>query len=114
MAFISLDKVLPVATTLLKDTGSLVALIKPQFEAGKEKVGKGGIVRDRLVHEEVLQRILQVAYDCRLYLHGLTFSPIKGTEGNIEFLGYFTKSEDDALSITDELITAVVDEAHAL
>ena len=114
VAFISLDKVLPVATTLLKDTGSLVALIKPQFEAGKEKVGKGGIVRDRLVHEEVLQRILQVAYDCRLYLHGLTFSPIKGTEGNIEFLGYFTKSEDDALSITDELITAVVDEAHAL
>ena len=114
VAFISLDKVLPVATTLLKDTGSLVALIKPQFEAGKEKVGKGGIVRDRLVHEEVLQRILQFAYDCRLYLHGLTFSPIKGTEGNIEFLGYFTKSEDDALSITDELITAVVDEAHAL
>ena len=108
--FISID----VATTLLKDTGSLVALIKPQFEAGKEKVGKGGIVRDRLVHEEVLQRILQFAYDCRLYLHGLTFSPIKGTEGNIEFLGYFTKSEDDALSITDELITAVVDEAHAL
>lgn len=57
---------------------------------------------------------MQFAYDCRLYLHGLTFSPIKGTEGNIEFLGYFTKSEDDALSITDELITAVVDEAHAL
>ena len=105
---------LPVATTLLKDTGSLVALIKPQFEAGKEKVGKGGIVRDRAVHEEVLSRILRVAYDCKLYLHGLTFSPIKGMEGNIEFLGYFTKSEEGALSITDELITAVVDEAHTL
>lgn len=114
VAFISLDKVLPVATTLLKDTGSLVALIKPQFEAGKEKVGKGGIVRDRAVHEEVLQRILQVAYDCQLYLHGLTFSPIKGTEGNIEFLGYFTKSKESALSITNELITTVVDEAHKL
>lgn len=114
VAFISLDKVLPVATTLLKDTGSLVALIKPQFEAGKEKVGKGGIVRDRAVHEEVLQRILQVAYDCQLYLHGLTFSPIKGTEGNIEFLGYFTKSKESALSITNELITAVVNEAHKL
>ena len=114
VAFISLDKVLPVATTLLKNTGSLVALIKPQFEAGKEKVGKGGIVRERAVHEEVLSRILQVAYDCKLYLHGLTFSPIKGTEGNIEFLGYFTKSEEGALSITDELIKAVVDEAHAL
>ena len=114
VAFISLDKVLPVATTLLKDTGSLVALIKPQFVAGKEKVGKGGIVRDRAVHEEVLQRILQVAYDCQLYLHGLTFSPIKGTEGNIEFLGYFTKSKESALSITNELITTVVDEAHKL
>ena len=114
VAFISLDKVLPVATTLLKNTGSLVALIKPQFEAGKEKVGKGDIVRDIAVHEEVLSRILQVAYDCKLYLHGLTFSPIKGTEGNIEFLGYFTKSEEGALSITDELIKAVVDEAHTL
>lgn len=114
VAFISLDKVLPVATTLLKDSGSLVALIKPQFEAGKENVGKGGIVRDRVIHEEVLQRILTVAYDCNLYLHGLTFSPIKGMEGNIEFLGYFTKSEENALPITDELIQSIVSEAHSL
>lgn len=114
VAFISLDKVLPVATTLLKDSGSLVALIKPQFEAGKENVGKGGIVRDRAIHEEVLQRILKVAYDCHLYLHGLTFSPIKGMEGNIEFLGYFTKSEENALPITDELIQSIVAEAHSL
>ncbi len=64
VAFISLDKVLPVATTLLQADGSLVALIKPQFEAGREKVGKGGIVRDEATHKEVLHRILQVAYDC--------------------------------------------------
>lgn len=114
VAFISLDKVLPVATTLLKDTGALVALIKPQFEAGRENVGKGGIVRDKTIHTEVLHRILHVAKDCELYLHGLTYSPIKGMEGNIEFLGYFTKSLQNALPITDELINAVVDEAHAL
>lgn len=114
VAFISLDKVLPVAVTLLKDRGQLVALIKPQFEAGREKVGKGGIVRDRRVHEKVLHRILQVALDCGLYVHGLTYSPIKGTEGNIEFLGYFTKQEAGSLSVTDELITSVVDKAHTL
>ena len=114
VAFISLDKVLPVATTLLKDTGSLVALIKPQFEAGKENVGKGGIVRDSAIHKEVLHRILQVAYDCGLYIHGLTFSPIKGMEGNIEFLGYFKKYDEGALTINDELIDVVVSEAHSL
>ncbi len=114
VAFISLDKVLPVATTLLKDTGSLVALIKPQFEAGREKVGKGGIVKEFSTHFEVLDRILHIAYDAGLYLYGLTYSPIKGMEGNIEFLGYFKKIKDSALTITDELINAVVEEAHSL
>ena len=114
VAFISLDKVLPVATNLLKDKGSLVALIKPQFEAGKENVGKGGIVRDSEIHKEVLHRILHVAYDCGLYTHGLTFSPIKGMEGNIEFLGYFKKYEEGALTIDDTLIDTVVAEAHSL
>ena len=114
VAFISLDKVLPVATMLLKDSGVLVALIKPQFEAGKENVGKGGIVRDSEIHKEVLHRILHVAYDCGLYLHGLTFSPIKGMEGNIEFLGYFKKYEEGALTIDDILIDTVVAEAHSL
>lgn len=114
VAFISLDKVLPVAVHLLKDTGSMVALIKPQFEAGKDKVGKGGIVRDPMIHKEVLSRVLSVASQCHLYLQGLTFSPIKGMEGNIEFLGYFTKNEVGALPITDELIQSVVDKAHTL
>lgn len=114
VAFISLDKVLPVAVTLLKDTGSLVALIKPQFEAGREKVGKGGIVRDPATHAEVLTRILQVAEDVGLHLHGVTYSPIKGTEGNIEFLGYFKKTTDGALAITPELVESVVAAAHEL
>lgn len=114
VAFISLDKVLPVAVTLLKDSGSLVALIKPQFEAGREKVGKGGIVRDEAVHKEVLDRILHVAEDAGLYLHGLTYSPIKGTEGNIEFLGFFTKQAANAIAITSELLYNVVEEAHTL
>lgn len=114
VAFISLDKVLPVAVTLLKDTGSLVALIKPQFEAGREKVGKGGIVRDPATHAEVLTRILNVAEEVGLHLHGVTYSPIKGTEGNIEFLGYFKKTTDGALPITPELIESVVAAAHEL
>lgn len=114
VAFISLDKVLPVAVTLLKDTGSLVALIKPQFEAGREKVGKGGIVRDPATHAEVLTRILHVAEDVGLHLHGVTYSPIKGTEGNIEFLGYFKKTTDGALAITPELVESVVAAAHEL
>lgn len=114
VAFISLDKVLPVAVTLLKDTGSLVALIKPQFEAGREKVGKGGIVRDPATHAEVLTRILNVAEEVGLHLHGVTYSPIKGTEGNIEFLGYFKKMTDGALPITPELVESVVAAAHEL
>ena len=114
VAFISLDKVLPVAVTLLKDTGSLVALIKPQFEAGREKVGKGGIVRDPATHAEVLTRILNVAEEVGLHLHGVTYSPIKGTEGNIEFLGYFKKPTDGALPITPELVESVVAAAHEL
>ncbi len=114
VAFISLDKVLPVATTLLKNDGSLVALIKPQFEAGRENVGKGGIVKDKKIHEEVLHRILGVAVENGLYPHGLTYSPIKGMEGNIEFLGYFKKVEEGSLPITDELIHKVVDEAHEM
>lgn len=114
VAFISLDKVLPVAVTLLKDTGSLVALIKPQFEAGREKVGKGGIVRDPATHAEVLTRILNVAEEVGLHLHGVTYSPIKGTEGNIEFLGYFKKTTDGALPITSELVESVVAAAHEL
>lgn len=112
VAFISLDKVLPVASQLLLDTGSLVALIKPQFEAGREQVGKGGIVKSKDVHEKVLERILQVATDCGLYPHGLTYSPIKGMEGNIEFLGYFKKVPSDLFHADKKYIQSLVTEAH--
>ena len=71
-------------------------------------------MRDPLIHKEVLHRILHVAHDCGLYIHGLTFSPIKGMEGNIEFLGYFKKYKEGALAIDDALIDTVVAEAHSL
>ena len=68
-------------------------MIKPQFEAGKENVGKGGIVRDPEIHKEVLHRILHVAHDCGLYIHGLNILTNKGMEGNIEFLGYLKSTK---------------------
>ncbi len=113
VAFISLDKVLPVAATLLKPTGSMVALIKPQFEAGKENVGKGGIVRDANIHEEVLERILHIADEEGFSLQGLTYSPIKGMDGNIEFLGYFKRKEVAGEGVGFD-IHQLVQEAHEL
>ena len=114
VSFISLRHMFNALKNVIAPDGVIVSLIKPQFEAGREKVGKGGIVRDEATHKEVLHRILQVAYDCGLYLHGLTYSPIKGMEGNIEFLGYFKKYKEGALDITDELINDIVTEAHSL
>lgn len=114
VAFISLDKVLPVATTLLKDEGCLVALIKPQFEAKKEDVGEGGIVTDLNIQKNVLKYILEVAEENNLYAHGLTFSPIKGMEGNIEFLGYFKKSPCDDFEVTEEYLDKVINDAHEM
>lgn len=90
VAFISLDKVLPVAKELLKQTGQIVALIKPQFEAGREKVGKKGVVKDPAIHCEVIDKILALAHELELSILGLTFSPVKGPEGNIEYLIWLT------------------------
>lgn len=114
VAFISLDKVLPVATTLLKNNGSLVALIKPQFEAGREKVGKGGIVKDKSTHVDVIEYIIIMASQNDLYPHGLTYSPIKGMEGNIEFLVYLKKDKINALSIDRYFIENIVNTAHEM
>ena len=91
VSFISLDKILPAAHAILKDGGEMAALIKPQFEAGREKVGKKGVVRDRAVHEEVIAKVLQTARDTGFSVLGLDFSPIKGPEGNIEYLMYLGK-----------------------
>ena len=90
VSFISLGLVLPAIRALLKPTGQVLCLIKPQFEAGKEKVGKKGVVRDPKVHLEVLNHFVELAKDLGFSIRGLTFSPVKGPEGNIEFLGHLS------------------------
>ena len=93
VSFISLTKVLPVAYVLLKSDGRMVCLIKPQFEAGREKVGKKGVVRDKAVHREVIETIAAFAAGNGFRPAGLDYSPVKGPEGNIEYLLYLYKSE---------------------
>ncbi|MDD6311158.1 MAG: TlyA family RNA methyltransferase [Firmicutes bacterium] len=95
VSFISLKLVLPVATQLLGENGCLVALVKPQFEAGKEQVGKKGIVRDPAVHEEVIRNVIGYGEANGLYSHGLTYSPVTGTKGNIEYLLFMKKSKNE-------------------
>lgn len=91
VSFISLTKILLPARKLLKDDGQMVCLIKPQFEAGREKVGKKGVVRDPAVHREVIEKIIDFADLVGFYVRNLDFSPIKGPEGNIEYLVYLEK-----------------------
>ena len=112
VAFISLDKVLPVAYEILSDVGEIAALIKPQFEAGRDKVGKKGVVRDKKVHAEVLCYVLTFAQNLQFKVCGLDFSPIKGPEGNIEYLTFLSKNLDAAEINFDEKINAVIDAAH--
>ena len=88
VSFISLGLILPALRPLLKDGGEVAALVKPQFEAGREKVGKKGVVRDPAVHLEVLEQFLHQAEQSNFCVKGLDFSPIRGPEGNIEYLGY--------------------------
>lgn len=91
VSFISLSLVLPAVKELLKPTGQVVCLIKPQFEAGKENVGKKGVVRDPKIHEAVLNQFISLADSLNFAILNLTFSPVKGPEGNIEFLAHLTK-----------------------
>ena len=90
VSFISLKIVLPAIKALLKPSGQVLCLIKPQFEAGKEKVGKKGVVRDPQTHQQVLDQFVALAHELGFRILGLTFSPVKGPEGNIEFLGHLT------------------------
>lgn len=94
VSFISLTKILTAIRPLLSETGQMVCLIKPQFEAGREKVGKKGVVRDKKVHEEVIEKIAGFAVEAGFSVLGLDFSPIKGPEGNIEYLIYLQKADD--------------------
>ncbi len=98
VSFISLSHILPVLNKLLADDGEAVCLIKPQFEAGKEKVGKKGVVRDLNVHLEVVEKVIGLALDNGFDVLGLQFSPIKGPEGNIEYLIYLKKSDNPTVS----------------
>lgn len=93
VSFISLRHMFPVASEILKDAGAVMCLIKPQFEAGREQVGKKGIVRDSKIHVEVIENVISYASDNGLYPHGLDYSPVKGTKGNIEYLLYLRKTE---------------------
>ncbi len=96
LAFISIELVIPAVRELLKENGDILCLIKPQFEAGKDKVGKKGVVRDSAVHLEVLERFLAFAPEAGFTVMGLSFSPIRGPEGNIEYLGWLKKGVHQA------------------
>ncbi|MFV0313537.1 MAG: TlyA family RNA methyltransferase, partial [Anaerotignum sp.] len=110
VSFISLTKVLPAVLGVLGECGQVVCLIKPQFEAGREKVGKKGVVKDTAVHKEVIEKIVNFAFEQSLGILGLSFSPIKGPEGNIEYLIYLDKKVE---GMPKEEMTLLVDEVVA-
>jgi len=113
VSFISLKKVIPVVVNLTNDTAKFVCLIKPQFEAGREKVGKHGVVRDPAVHAEVICGIINFVRDLGLNVIGLDFSPVKGPEGNIEYLLHFSKLAGSiGTALTNEDIIALVNKSH--
>ena len=117
VSFISLDKILTPAYALLKEQGEMVALIKPQFEAGREKVGKKGVVRDPKVHEEVIAKIVRHADEVSFEVLDLSYSPIRGPEGNIEYLIHLKKNPErtiypDILAVFEKRIKEIVEDAH--
>lgn len=111
VSFISLSKILPPARLLLRDEGEMVCLIKPQFEAGREKVGKKGVVREPKVHLEVIENVLAFAKQVGFSIKQLTFSPVKGPEGNIEYLVHLKKTTKDESA--DLKPWEIVTQAHA-
>ena len=110
VSFIGLEIVLPTIKNLLKPTGQVLCLIKPQFEAGKENVGKKGVVRDPKIHKMVLDNFVNLVDGLGFKILGLTFSPVKGPEGNIEFLGHLTLDEVEGIRPDT---ASVVEQAHA-
>ena len=113
VSFISLRTIMPAVKALLGDKGEVVALIKPQFEAGRDKVGKKGVVRDKEVHLEVINTIINFLMENELNVLGLSYSPIKGPEGNREYLVYFTKDKEKEGSFELSQIEDVVNESHS-
>lgn len=110
VSFISLKLVFPVAVELLSDDGNLVCLVKPQFEAGREQVGKKGIIRDKAVHTEVIEKVIRYAAANGLYPQGLDFSPMTGAKGNIEYLLLLNKN--DTATDYKPIIESVVNTSH--
>ncbi len=111
VSFISLNLILPALHGILIDGGEVVALIKPQFEAGREQIGKNGIVKDKVVHQKVLETVTSFAMDYGFTVKGLDFSPIQGGHGNIEFLAHLQKLADAENQVAGQ-ITEVVEKAH--
>ena len=111
VSFISLALILPALSNLLENGNQVVALIKPQFEAGREQVGKNGIVKDPAVHERVLMQVRDFAQESSFSMKGLDFSPIQGGHGNIEFIAFLEKEETPS-SLSDQDLQAVVAQAQ--
>ncbi|MBU5590745.1 TlyA family RNA methyltransferase [Clostridium sp. MSJ-4] len=111
VSFISLKKVIPAVIELLQERGEVVALIKPQFEAGREKVGKKGVVREASTHKEVITNIMNFLIDNNLTIIDLDYSPIKGPEGNIEYLIYFCKDQRET-DFSKDKVDIVVNKSH--
>ena len=111
VSFISLNLILPALRPLMKESGQGVCLVKPQFEAGKDKVGKKGVVRDAGIHLEVLEHFLEHARQADFSVKDITFSPIKGPEGNIEYLGYL---QVGAASDYEGDLKALVEQSHSV
>lgn len=109
VSFISLSKILLPAYRLLASNGQMVCLIKPQFEAGREKIGKKGVVREKTTHEEVIEKVMSLALIVGFQVQGLTYSPIKGPEGNIEYLIYLQK-EEGLITADEERTEALIEE----
>lgn len=115
VSFISLKLILPAAVNLMKPEGVIICLIKPQFEAGKEQVGKKGVVKDENIHIDVIEKVINYAWDLKLKTVGLSFSPIKGPEGNIEYLACMKKRNNEheyINNISIETIKEVVKASH--
>jgi len=111
VSFISLKLILPPLKNLLKPSGRVVCLVKPQFEAGRDRVGKKGVVKDPKVHEEVINTIIASSLELGYSVAGLSFSPIKGPEGNIEYLLYLVNGSTE--NKPEIIVPAIVESAHA-
>lgn len=112
VSFISLTLILPVAKSLLREGGEMVCLVKPQFEAGKGRVGKKGVVKEPEIHREVITKIADFAKSIGFSVLGVDFSPITGPEGNIEYLLYIKNDDGAQQTVTDEAVADIVKNAH--